>query len=129
MVAFIVAMLVLPGDTPDEKLARAALRTGYATEDFFWSLGRFSTPPLERLRVGRVVIQGNTKTPTEFIYDRLCLGPGVRLYYLDRPLLEFQLASLGLFEYRPRVQYRDDPNNPGSVFKDVVVTVNERGAK
>ena len=81
-------------------------------------------------RVGRVIIIGNERTNQNVILRQLPLYPGQVLTYPDLALAERNLARLNIFEAsadgaRPTVTVQNDPQNPDSPFKNVIVNVNE----
>ena len=81
-------------------------------------------------RVGRIIIIGNERTKDSVIMRQLPLYPGQVLTYPDLRLAERNLARLNIFEAsaegsRPTVTVQNDPLNPDSPCKNVIVNVNE----
>jgi hypothetical protein len=72
-------------------------------------------------RVGRIIIEGNTKTRDEKILDKLDLRPGAILKY---PALEAARVKLEKAGFRD-VTVEAIPNDLDSMFKDIRVRVNE----
>ncbi len=71
------------------------------------------------IRVGEILVVGNTKTPKEEILEKLPLYPGQLLAYPDLLAVERNLA-----EWKVAVSVLD--NNEGSDFRDLLVTVEEK---
>jgi outer membrane protein assembly complex protein YaeT len=83
-------------------------------------------------RVGRVIVVGNTRTMQNVVLRELAfLEPGQVLTYPDLKLAERNLARLGIFKstpdgaIHPTVTAEDNPENPTSPFKDIVVRLEE----
>jgi RNA polymerase sigma factor (sigma-70 family) len=82
-------------------------------------------------RVGQVFIVGNAKTRQEDVLKHVPLYPGQVLSYPDLKTAEKNLARSGLFVVdpgkgvRPSVTVRDNPADPDSEFKDVIIKVQE----
>jgi outer membrane protein assembly complex protein YaeT len=82
-------------------------------------------------RVGQVFIIGNERTRQNVILRQVPLYPGQVLTYPDLRVAERNLARLNIFTVspdgatRPTVQVRDNPADPDSEFKDVVINVQE----
>jgi outer membrane protein assembly factor BamA len=80
-------------------------------------------------RVGQIFIVGNTRTRQDIILNQVPLYPGQVLSFPAVRESERNLARLGIFkatpENHPTVTVIDDPANPDSEFKDVLVTVEE----
>lgn len=74
-------------------------------------------------RVGRVLIEGNTDTPTRVILRCLALRPGEVLDYTQLPASRDRLKKSGLFG---DASIEVVPNEFGGVFKDILVRVEER---
>jgi|GEM_PF-6375753 len=72
-------------------------------------------------RVGRIIIQGNTKTPDEKILEKLDLRPGQILQYPAIEASRLKLAKLGFRSVTVEVV----PSELDSPFKDIRVTVEE----
>ncbi|MFQ3651524.1 MAG: outer membrane protein assembly factor BamA [Gemmataceae bacterium] len=87
--------------------------------------------PRQPALVGSVVIIGNNRTADNVILRQLPLYPGQTLSFPDLRQAERNLARLNIFEMspdgsvRPTVTVRDDPFNPDSPYKQVVVNVQE----
>jgi outer membrane protein assembly factor BamA len=78
-------------------------------------------PPL---RVGQVIIVGNTKTRDSVILEYVQLFPGQILSLPDLRAAERRLARSGLFEVRPTVRVVG-PEDPGP-FRDILIRVKEK---
>lgn len=84
-----------------------------------------------RARVGQVFVTGNERTRQNVILNQLPLYPGQILTYPDLRQGERNLARLGIFEtspdgsVRPTITVLDNPTNPDSEFKDLLVSVQE----
>ncbi len=82
-------------------------------------------------RVGQVFVIGNERTRQEIILRQLGLYPGQILTYPDMRVAERNLARLGIFQItpdgavKPTVTLLDNPSDPNSEYKDVLVTVQE----
>jgi outer membrane protein insertion porin family len=82
-------------------------------------------------RVGNVHIEGNTRTRQNVILRQVPLYPGQILQYPKLLEAERNLARLGIFEsspdgaIRPTVEVLDDPLNPNSPYKDILINVQE----
>jgi outer membrane protein insertion porin family len=80
-------------------------------------------------RVGQILIMGNTRTRQNVIIREVPLFPGQVLEYPRLLEAERNLARLGIFEVgpgvRPTVEVLDDPADPNSEYKDILVTVKE----
>jgi outer membrane protein assembly complex protein YaeT len=82
-------------------------------------------------RVGQVFIIGNDRTRQNVILRQVPLYPGQVLTYPDLRVAERNLARLNIFTAtpdgatRPTVTVRDNPADPDSEFKDVVINVQE----
>ncbi len=82
-------------------------------------------------RVGRVIVIGNTRTAQNVILRQIPLEPGQVLTYPDLRVAEHNLQRLGIFRstpdgaIKPTATVMDNPNNPFSEFKDVLVQVDE----
>jgi outer membrane protein assembly factor BamA len=82
-------------------------------------------------RVGQVTVIGNTVTRDHVIRRLLTFQPGQILPWPEIRRSEDALARSTLFEVnpqmgvRPSIEVVDDPNNPNSEYKDVVVRVKE----
>ncbi|MGL4552139.1 MAG: outer membrane protein assembly factor BamA, partial [Gemmataceae bacterium] len=80
---------------------------------------------------GQVIVVGNERTDQRVILRQLPIYPGQTLTYPDLRLAERNLARLNIFEsspdgsVRPTVTVRDNPFNPDSNVKDIVVNVQE----
>ncbi|NBO92380.1 MAG: outer membrane protein assembly factor BamA [Planctomycetia bacterium] len=80
---------------------------------------------------GQVIIVGNERTDQRVILRQIPIYPGQTLTYPDLRLAERNLARLNIFEsspdgsVRPTVTVRDNPFNPDSNVKDIVVNVQE----
>jgi hypothetical protein len=72
-------------------------------------------------RVGKIIIEGNTKTPDDKILDKLEFRPGQVLHY---PALETARTKLEKAGFRG-VTVEVVPGEPGATFKDVRVKVDE----
>lgn len=84
------------------------------------------------VQVGRVIVIGNTRTKQNVILRELGdLDPGQVLSYPDLRLAERNLARLNIFKttpdgsFRPSVTVQDNPEQPNSPFKDILVNVEE----
>jgi outer membrane protein assembly factor BamA len=81
-------------------------------------------PPL---RIGEVIIVGNTVTKDEVIRKTIALQPGQILCYPELRLAEINLMRLGIFEVdpargvRPTVELLDGDGD----YRDILVTVRE----
>ncbi len=82
-------------------------------------------------RVGQIFIVGNTRTRMEVILRQVGLYPGQVLTYPDLRIAERNLARLGIFkmtpdgQVKPTIAVLDNPNDPTSEYKDILVTVDE----
>jgi outer membrane protein assembly complex protein YaeT len=80
-------------------------------------------------RVGQIFIVGNERTRQDIILNQVPLYPGQVLSYPAVREAERNLTRLGIFkstpESHPTVTVIDDPANPDSEFKDVLVNVEE----
>ena len=82
-------------------------------------------------RVGQIFVQGNERTRMNVILRQLGLYPGQILTYPDLRVAERNLARLGIFNMapdgsvKPTVTVIDNPNDPTSEYKDILVTVTE----
>lgn len=86
--------------------------------------------PVNPVRIGDIVIEGNKKTENKIILDQLNLYPGQVLSLPDLRAAEKNLEKLGLFRVEPQNKIRPrvtvlDPESPSS-FKDILVTVAEK---
>ena len=84
------------------------------------------------VRVGQVFVIGNTRTKINVILRQVGLYPGQVLTYPDLRVAERNLARLGIFKPAgpdgtggPKVTVLDNPNDPTSEYKDILVTVEE----
>jgi outer membrane protein assembly complex protein YaeT len=81
--------------------------------------------------VGQIIVQGNKVTKDRVVRRLLTFQPGQLLPYPELRASEENLKRSTLFEVNPQLGIRptidvlDDPNNPDSPYKDVVVNVNE----
>jgi outer membrane protein assembly complex protein YaeT len=82
-------------------------------------------------RVGQIFIVGNDRTMQNVILRQVPLYPGQVLSYPALAASERNLARLNIFEatpdgsVRPTVKVLDNPMDPDSPYKDVLVTVQE----
>ncbi|MBY0229362.1 MAG: BamA/TamA family outer membrane protein [Gemmataceae bacterium] len=82
-------------------------------------------------RVGRIIIIGNERTDQRVILRQLPLYPGQTLSFPELRQAERNLARLNIFEaspdgaVRPTVTVQNDPLNPDSPWKNIIVNVNE----
>jgi outer membrane protein assembly complex protein YaeT len=82
-------------------------------------------------RVGQIFIVGNERTRQNVILRQIPLYPGQILTYPDLRLAERNLARLNIFQnspdggVKPTLQVLDNPNDPSSPYKDILVTVQE----
>jgi outer membrane protein assembly complex protein YaeT len=82
-------------------------------------------------RVGQIFIIGNDRTRQNVILRQVPLYPGQVLTYPDLRVAERNLARLNIFTVspdgatRPTVSVRDNPYDPDSEYKDVVINVQE----
>jgi outer membrane protein insertion porin family len=79
-------------------------------------------------RVGQIKIVGNERTRQNVILRQLPLYPGQLLTYPDIQLGENNLRRLNIFksnEVSPKIEVQDDPLNPESPYKDILVKVEE----
>jgi outer membrane protein assembly complex protein YaeT len=82
-------------------------------------------------RVGQIFIVGNERTRQNVILRQIPLYPGQILTYPDLRLAERNLARLGIFQntpdgaVKPKLEVLDNPNDPSSPYKDILVTVQE----
>jgi RNA polymerase sigma factor (sigma-70 family) len=90
-------------------------------------------PAAERpARVGQIFIIGNEKTEQRVILKQVPLYPGQVLTYPDLKAAERNLERTGLFVVdpakgvRPTVTVCDNPADPDSTFKDIIITVKEK---
>jgi hypothetical protein len=84
-----------------------------------------SLKPAEPDRVGRIFIEGNTKTPDGKILGKLDLRPGQILQYPKLEDAYMKLRKAGFQDVMIEVL----PNELDSVFKDIRVRVTEKGAR
>jgi outer membrane protein assembly factor BamA len=88
-------------------------------------------PPLPRFKVGQIFVVGNTRTKMNVILDQIDLFPGETIDSSDIRQAERNLERLRIFKNTPdgvvrsRIEVRDDPNNPISEYKDLIVSVEE----
>lgn len=82
------------------------------------------------LRVGRIVIEGNTDTPDRVILEHVPLRPGQRLRYADLIAARDGLRKCGHFRVNP---WRDVgptvealPNELDNQFRDVRIRIQEK---
>jgi outer membrane protein assembly factor BamA len=95
--------------------------------------GRLTYEVTERepVRVGQIIIVGNERTKQDVILRQIPLYPGQVFHYPDLRQAERNLARSAIFEVnpdegvRPTVTVVDNPQNPDSEFKDILVTVQE----
>ena len=93
-----------------------------------WGEPVAENPPL---RVGQVLVIGNTRTREDLILKVVPLCPGMILTYPDMQIAERNLERLGIFKItpdrsiRPTVKVIEDPNNPKAAFKDILIQVEE----
>ncbi len=78
----------------------------------------------EVVRVGRIIIEGNTSTPDWIIIQKLSLYPGQVVSPCDLTLAEMNLARVNLFQMRPVITILEPEK--GAEFKDILITVTER---
>src|SRR5262249_54302850 len=82
-------------------------------------------------RVGQIIIVGNERTRQNVILRQVPLFPGQVLSYPDVKRAEQNLTRLGIFEtspdgsVKPTITVMDNPTNPESPFKDVLINVQE----
>jgi len=85
-------------------------------------------------RIGEIIILGNDRTRMNVILRQLesaGLAPGQILSYPDLRIAERNLTKLGIFQtspdgtVRPHIEVRDNPLNPASEYKDLIVHVQE----
>ena len=77
-------------------------------------------------RVGRIVIEGNTATPSDLILRQLEMFPGQILRYPQLGAASKSLARLGLFDSADPPAVEVVPNEFDNQFKDIRVRVKER---
>ncbi len=83
-------------------------------------------------RVGQVFIRGNEKTAFDVILDAVGLYPGQVLETAELQKAEERLVRLNRFVVdaekgvRPTVAVIDDPKDPKSVYKDILISVKEK---
>jgi hypothetical protein len=96
--------------------------------DSIRSQERDDKPPA---RVGQIFIVGNTNTRMNIILEQLHVYPGQILVLEDLKKAEAALVRLDRFvvapdgSVRPTVTVVDNPNDPTSEYKDILVTVEE----
>jgi outer membrane protein assembly complex protein YaeT len=82
-------------------------------------------------RVGQIFIVGNDRTRMNVILRQLPLYPGQILSYPELLQAERNLARLNIFEtspdgsVKPTVTVLDNPANPDSPYKDILINVQE----
>ncbi len=77
-------------------------------------------------RVGQVIIAGNLRTQDHVILRQVPFYPGQVLSFPDLRVATHDLERLGIFKPGSvEVTAMDDPNNPDSEYKDVLVKVEE----
>src|SRR5207245_507667 len=82
-------------------------------------------------RVGQIFIVGNERTRQDVILRQVRLYPGQVLSEADLRAAEKKLRRLNLFEckpdgsVRPTITVRDNPADPDSPYKDVLISVQE----
>jgi outer membrane protein assembly complex protein YaeT len=85
-------------------------------------------PPV---RVGQIFIVGNDRTMQNVILRQVPLYPGQILTYPELRQAERNLARLNIFEtspdgaVRPTITVLDNPTNPDSQYKDLLINVQE----
>src|SRR5260370_19765772 len=106
-------------------------------------IGRGLTPPSGLIpvkyvveeptaRVGSISIDGNTKTRMKVILERVALYPGQVLDMAELRKTEEKLVRLNRFVVdpakgiRPTVTILDNPNDPESEYKDILITIEEK---
>jgi outer membrane protein assembly factor BamA len=83
------------------------------------------------LRVGQIFVIGNTRTKMSIILDQVRLYPGQVLDFSEIRRAERNLARLSIFRcspdgaVRPTITVVDGPEGPDSVYKDVIIKVDE----
>jgi outer membrane protein insertion porin family len=89
--------------------------------------------PMQRpCLVGAIKIEGNSVTKDRVIRRLVGLHPGQILPFPAIPVAEKALARSKRFQVnpklgiRPTIEVLDDPNNPGSEFKDILIHVDEK---
>jgi outer membrane protein assembly factor BamA len=91
-------------------------------------VARSAAPP-RQVYVGQIIVVGNERTSQSVILRQLPFNSASVLSYDALREAETNLARLGIFEVsdevRPTVRVLDNPNDPESEFKDVLVTVQE----
>jgi outer membrane protein assembly complex protein YaeT len=91
----------------------------------------YEVTELPPARVGQIFIIGNDRTRQNVILRQLPLYPGQILTYPDLAVAERNLTRLGIFKnspdgaVRPKVTLMDNPYDPSSPYKDVLVSVEE----
>jgi hypothetical protein len=94
--------------------------------------GRSEDPTKPPVRVGQIFIVGNTRTPMSAILSRVRLYPGQILDMAELAKTEERLARLDRFVVdpgkgiRPTVTLVDNPNDPKSEYKDILITIEEK---
>jgi outer membrane protein assembly factor BamA len=82
-------------------------------------------------RVGMIFVIGNDRTRQDVILKQVGLYPGQIIDWAEVYRSERRLARLNIFKYspdgavRPTIWVQDDPNNPDSEYKDVIILVTE----
>lgn len=82
-------------------------------------------------RVGYIYVVGNTRTRMDKILNQIPLFPGQVLSYPEVRRAERNLARLNIFKstpdgsVRPTITVLDNPFDPNSEYKDLLVTVEE----
>jgi hypothetical protein len=102
-----------------EKELKAAL--GKKLEAQNERLKKLGVTPKQPDHVGRIIIEGNTKTPDQKILDLLKLLPGQVLHY---PALDVARARLEKAGFRD-VTVEAVVSDPDSTFKDIRVKLTE----
>jgi hypothetical protein len=108
-------------DKKEQELTAALRKKLDAQAERLKKLGLAPKEAKEPDRVGRIIIEGNTKTPDFKILDALDLRPGNLLRYPDIEKSRAKLEKLGLRDVMVEVL----PNELDSSFKDIRVKVIE----
>jgi outer membrane protein assembly complex protein YaeT len=103
----------------------------YSADTPGWVTLDYELEEKPQARVGQIFVVGNTRTMQNVILRQVPLYPGQILTYPDVRMAERNLARQNIFKtspdgaVRPTVTVLDNPNNPNSEFKDILVTVEE----
>src|SRR5262245_47501097 len=82
-------------------------------------------PLAESPPVGQLILLGHEQTNQRVSLRQLPLYPGAKLLYASLRQAERNLARLRLFAGTPTFTVKDDPFTPRSIYKTVIIEVDE----